>query len=224
MIKKTFATLMILMFCACSSTYSRNYEAIMYSEQPVTTGTIAAVVATDRDYYYEKYLTDELIKKMETRGWKRAPLKQAEYALSVSVGHETPLQAAATKRNKDASVAVGHENDINVISEDTGKIITGNFIDLDIYDQKTKTPKISMQIRSSDTRTLDMMNDALPILDKELQAKNAFLYHVWTCEFDEINNKSNCYMEPVNPQIPTSGREEKTLKTHKAKIIKHPYL
>lgn len=212
MIKKTFLALSISALCACSSTHFRNYEVSTHSEQPVIAGTIAAVVDTDRDYYYEKYLTDELIKKMETRGWKRVPLKQAEYALSVSLGIDTISQ----------TTAFAYES---VASAQTQNIVVGKYIDFDLYSPKTKEPKISGRIYiNSNEDFLNMINDTLPLIDKELQTKNAYQHHVWMCEYDENENKSNCYMEPVNPQFPMSGREEKTLKTHKTKIIKHPYL
>lgn len=212
MIKKTFLALSISALCACSSAYFRNYEVSTHSEQPVIAGTIAAVVDTDRNYFYEKYLTDELIKKMETRGWKRVPLKQAEYALSVSLGIDTISQTTAFWYDSFAG-------------SQTQSIVIGKYIDFDLYSPKTKEPKISGRIYiNSNEDFLNMINDTLPLIDKELQTKNAYQHHVWMCEYDENKNKSNCYMEPVNPQFPMSGREEKTLKTHKTKIIKHPYL
>lgn len=214
MTKSGKAVVIFLTWALTGCAAVRNYQTATFSSLNIIPDTVTADVnffekgedfqkkrrrELNGRYFYDKFLADELIKRMEKRGWKRASDKNAEYALNISLTDEE--------------------------SDSAGIVTYFKGIVYALYKTKDRTPVIMGGIAndSSDLHDLDFINEALPIIDKELQSKNAYQRHLWTCS-DNRNeaSRTECYMEEINPDFPSEYIEIKNMNYLKTRLVSEP--
>lgn len=215
------------MTAACAGFSARRYETETFAEQPLHPKTLAADLHfyekgerfekkqhrwLNLDYFLEKFLIDNLIKELEKRGWKSVPVEQAEYVLNVDAG------SRMITRLTDISA-----NNISVYDSVTGKTVS-----YALYGKKDKKPVILGTLTLDGAEpNLEFVNEALAILSQEIKTRNAYQKHSWFCENETSfgvleKEKVTCYMDPVFPDTPFGGREEKTMKILKVKMLPAP--
>lgn len=219
--------LLSLATAACAGFSSRYYETETFAEQPLQPKTVAADLhfyekgekfekkqhrRLNLDYFYEKFLIDNLIAELEKRGWKHVPAERAEYVLNVDAGNGSVTHLFETNANGFS------------VRESVGEKI----ISYALYRKKDKKPAIlGTLILDGDKPNLEFVNEALAVLSQEIKTENVYQKHFWVCEnetsFGVIeNDKVKCYMEPVLSKTPLRGREEKTMKVLRVKTIPAP--
>lgn len=205
---KIICLFFIALLSACSnlrhsSTY---FETLTMTEQPIIPGTFS-VETSDNGFahFYENFIAENLIIRMQKRGWIYKE-NNPEYVLKIGFGSDTAQRSFSSIAN---TMAISSTYDV----------ITNKYVDVSLYKKENLVFKLYIKDNQI-SASIDISNLVIPIIDQELQTKNAYQKHIYSCNIKSSNDKKNisaeCYTD-------TQKYKAKTLNIMKTKIISNPY-